>query len=182
VRELRRHRGTHVAAGAGGSSYAGPVELWMGIGDASLGRLDEAAASLREAHDTCERIGAPGFAVHAGAELGRVLARRGAPGDAAEVRSLVDHLAPVATVLGMAPWVDALDQLDRAATAARRAAEPLTARELQVAGLVADGLTNRAIAERLYLSERTAQNHVQHILTKLGLSNRTQIAGWYADR
>jgi DNA-binding NarL/FixJ family response regulator len=45
-----------------------------------------------------------------------------------------------------------------------------------VAELVADGLTNRGIAQRLYLSERTAANHVQHILDKLGLANRSQIA------
>ena len=54
----------------------------------------------------------------------------------------------------------------------------LTRRERDVAELVGQGLTNREIAERLYLSERTAQNHVQHILTKLALSNRSQIAIW----
>lgn len=43
---------------------------------------------------------------------------------------------------------------------------------------MAKGLTNREIAEHLFLSERTAQNHVQHILTKLDLSNRSQIAVW----
>jgi DNA-binding NarL/FixJ family response regulator len=43
---------------------------------------------------------------------------------------------------------------------------------------VAKGLTNREIAEELLLSERTAQNHVQHILGKLALSNRSQIAVW----
>jgi DNA-binding NarL/FixJ family response regulator len=47
-----------------------------------------------------------------------------------------------------------------------------------VAGLVAEGLTNRQIAQQLYISERTAQNHVQHILTKLGFSTRSQIAAW----
>ena len=59
---------------------------------------------------------------------------------------------------------------------------PLTRRELEVAGLVAQGLTNREIASRLYLSERTAENHVQHILTKLDLPNRGQIAVWAAAR
>ena len=54
----------------------------------------------------------------------------------------------------------------------------LTRRERQVADLVADGLTNREIASRLVLSERTAQNHVQHILDKLELPNRSQIAVW----
>ncbi|MDQ3954229.1 MAG: LuxR C-terminal-related transcriptional regulator [Actinomycetota bacterium] len=54
----------------------------------------------------------------------------------------------------------------------------LTLREREVADLVAQGLTNREIAKQLFLSERTAQNHVQHILTKLDLSNRSQIAVW----
>ena len=54
----------------------------------------------------------------------------------------------------------------------------LTSREIEVATLVAEGLTNRQIADRLVISERTAQNHVQHILTKLGFSTRSQIAAW----
>ncbi|MBA3266589.1 MAG: response regulator transcription factor [Nocardioidaceae bacterium] len=58
----------------------------------------------------------------------------------------------------------------------------LTPREREVAELVAQGLTNREIAARLYLSERTAENHVQHILTKLDLRNRSQIATWISSR
>ncbi len=61
-----------------------------------------------------------------------------------------------------------------------RSAATLTPRESEVATLVAKGLTNREIAARLYLSERTAENHVQHILTKLDLANRSQIAVWVA--
>ena len=52
----------------------------------------------------------------------------------------------------------------------------LSAREQTVADLVAEGLSNRQIAHRLTISERTAQSHVQHILTKWGMDNRTQIA------
>ncbi len=59
---------------------------------------------------------------------------------------------------------------------------PLSARELEVAALVADGRTNKEIAIQLFLSERTAQNHVQHILTKLGVANRTQVAASYRGR
>ena len=62
------------------------------------------------------------------------------------------------------------------------ASGPLSRREWDVAVLVGDGLTNREIAERLFLSERTAQNHVQHVLTKLGLANRSQVAAWVAHR
>ena len=54
----------------------------------------------------------------------------------------------------------------------------LSAREREVLGLVAQGLTNREIAERLFISPVTARNHVSRILTKLGLENRTQAAAW----
>jgi DNA-binding CsgD family transcriptional regulator len=57
----------------------------------------------------------------------------------------------------------------------RRADDPLTVREREVAGLVAKALSNRQIAERLVLSERTIESHVRNILTKLGLSNRTEL-------
>lgn len=43
---------------------------------------------------------------------------------------------------------------------------------------LAQGLSNRAIAQRLFISERTADTHVQHILNKLGFNSRTQIAAW----
>jgi DNA-binding NarL/FixJ family response regulator len=55
---------------------------------------------------------------------------------------------------------------------------PLSPREFEVARLVARGLTNKQIGEALFVSERTAENHVQHILVKLGFSNRSQIAVW----
>ncbi|MEN0139748.1 MAG: LuxR C-terminal-related transcriptional regulator, partial [Rhodococcus sp. (in: high G+C Gram-positive bacteria)] len=67
--------------------------------------------------------------------------------------------------------------------AAPRRGDPaaaLTKRERQVAGLVAQGLTNKAIAARLVISQRTAQGHVEHVLAKLGFSSRAQIAAWIA--
>jgi predicted ATPase/DNA-binding CsgD family transcriptional regulator len=54
----------------------------------------------------------------------------------------------------------------------------LTRRETEVAALAARGLTNRDIAARLYLSVRTVEAHVDHILTKLGFRTRTQLAAW----
>jgi DNA-binding NarL/FixJ family response regulator len=60
----------------------------------------------------------------------------------------------------------------------RRASPILSRRETEVAGMVARGLSNRAIGESLHLSERTAENHVKHILDKLGFTSRTQIAAW----
>ena len=60
------------------------------------------------------------------------------------------------------------------------ASTPLTRRERQVADLVAQGLSNKEIAAKLVISQRTAESHVEHILTKLGLTNRAQAAAWMA--
>jgi DNA-binding NarL/FixJ family response regulator len=49
-----------------------------------------------------------------------------------------------------------------------------------VARLVAEGQSNREIAARLVISQRTAEGHVEHILTKLGFTSRAQIAAWIA--
>jgi DNA-binding NarL/FixJ family response regulator len=57
---------------------------------------------------------------------------------------------------------------------------PLTAREREVAILVAQGRPNRGIAEGLVLAEGTAANHVRRILLRLGLASRTQLAVWVA--
>ena len=59
---------------------------------------------------------------------------------------------------------------------------PLSARETQIARMVAEGLANAQIADRLHLSRRTVENHVLHILNKLGADNRTQIAAWLMRR
>ncbi len=61
-------------------------------------------------------------------------------------------------------------------------ATPLSKREQEVAQLLAGGLSNKEIAERLYLSERTVDNHVHHILGKLGFDSRVQIATWVTQR
>jgi DNA-binding NarL/FixJ family response regulator len=62
------------------------------------------------------------------------------------------------------------------AAAATSHTEPLTDREREVLGLVARGLSNKAIADRLAITERTARTHVSNILGKLGLASRTQAA------
>ncbi len=54
--------------------------------------------------------------------------------------------------------------------------DSLTRRETEVARLVATGLTNREIADKLSISSRTVDSHLDHILTKLGLTSRTKLA------
>ncbi|MFC9763587.1 protein kinase [Rhodococcus jostii] len=56
-----------------------------------------------------------------------------------------------------------------------------TKREREVAALIAEGLTNKEIAARLVISPRTAQGHVEHLLTKLGFNSRAQIAAWVVE-
>jgi DNA-binding NarL/FixJ family response regulator len=58
---------------------------------------------------------------------------------------------------------------------------PLAKREVEVAKLVAEGLTNRQIGTRLFISERTVATHVRNILNKLGFDSRAQIASWMAS-
>lgn len=58
----------------------------------------------------------------------------------------------------------------------RDALATLSERELQVVGLVAEGLSNKEISSRLALSDKTVKNHISHILAKMGLTARTQVA------
>lgn len=69
-------------------------------------------------------------------------------------------------------------QLTRTLTAPRRAATVLTPREREILILVAQGKSNRDIAGTLVISERTARTHASNVLTKLGLTSRTQAALW----
>src|SRR3989440_74964 len=77
----------------------------------------------------------------------------------------------------------ALGESDQAEVAASAGAESaaLGKRELEVARLVADGLSSKQIAARLFISDRTAATHVGNILTKLGFNSRAQVATWVAS-
>ncbi len=60
-------------------------------------------------------------------------------------------------------------------------AQPLSRRGAEVAQLIAEGLTNKEIGARLFISERTVESHVRTVLNTLGFSSRAQIAGWFAS-
>jgi DNA-binding NarL/FixJ family response regulator len=81
----------------------------------------------------------------------------------------------------MVPFINRIGQLRARLPVSAAVASPLSPREIEVARLVARGLTNKQIGEALFVSERTAENHIQHILTKLGFSNRSQIAAWASE-
>ena len=161
-----------VCGGAGVIIIEGSARLPLGIGAAALDRLDDAVDHLRAAVDAGLRQNLPPAVATARYHLAKTLLRRG---DTAEAAALAADAVAQAEALGMKPLRTAA-----AALVPGRQKGPLTRREQEIAELVARGLTSRAIASDLYLSERTVETHVQHILTKLGLSNRTQIATWVA--
>jgi DNA-binding NarL/FixJ family response regulator len=157
---------------------------------AELGRLDELAVLLnrldqfRSEHvggdgvvaEQAARAGAPGFVAEAKYHLAVALLARDGPGDRGQAESAARDADHLARGLGMAAYVDHTAAL--VAHLDRRRPVMLSSRETEVARLVAEGLTNRQIARRLVISQRTAENHVQHILTKLGFATRSQIAAW----
>ncbi|HEX5295903.1 MAG TPA: AAA family ATPase [Streptosporangiaceae bacterium] len=161
-----------VCGGAGLTMLDGSVQRYLGLAALTLGRSDDAVRHLRAAVSANEREGLAACAALATFDLARALA----PRDPAEAEALAASAAAVAAQLGMAPLLSSARSLS--ASLDGSAAGPLTRREDEIAALIARGLTNRQIAAALHISERTAENHVQHILTKLGLHTRTQIATW----
>jgi pimeloyl-ACP methyl ester carboxylesterase/DNA-binding CsgD family transcriptional regulator len=75
-------------------------------------------------------------------------------------------------------WPEVLAAVIEFLAAGQAASSPLTRRELQVAVLIAQGLTNHAIASRLSVAPRTAESHVENIRRKLAVRSRAQIAAW----
>ncbi|MEV6340036.1 AAA family ATPase [Nocardia vinacea] len=172
----------------------GPDDYYLGDGGAVLcagsiarpiadlaltaGRVDAAIGHYRRAIAMDSRIGARPFLALSSLGLADALRTRGAPGDLRAARSAITEAAQEFRRLGMTHRLRAADVLLADIDRAGRDANPLTARETEVADLVADGLANREIAARLVLSERTVETHVRSILAKLGFQNRTEIAAW----
>jgi ATP/maltotriose-dependent transcriptional regulator MalT len=139
-----------------------------------------APAQLQAALAAWTRLELPFEAARARYDLGRTLA-------AGEPDAAIDHLR---RALDGFEALGAALEADRAAAALRALGVPartgakgaglLTDRERQVLALLAEGLSNPEIAERLHVSRKTAAHHVSHILTKLGMRNRTEAAAYAA--
>jgi DNA-binding CsgD family transcriptional regulator/tetratricopeptide (TPR) repeat protein len=162
-------------SGGGTVVCQGSVALFLGMAAMSLGRFDHGEGHLRRAIRANTAAGAMPWAARAELALADLLRRQGrARGQALE---LAQRAARTATALGM-KVLRTRAQAVIEDIAGAKGLLLLSRREREVAALVARGLTNREIARTLVLSERTAENHVQHILTKLGFSSRAQIAAW----
>jgi DNA-binding CsgD family transcriptional regulator len=167
------------ASGSGQTTVTGSVQLSLGVLAATLGKQDRSARHLRAAIEANQRAGLPPFDAQARFELARVLSRRG-DRDRSEALVLASDAARLAEELGMAPLRASADALTGTLRHTSRAVDPtqLTRRQSEIADLLGRGLTNRQIADVLFISERTAENHVKHILHKLGFHNRSQVAAW----
>jgi DNA-binding CsgD family transcriptional regulator len=97
--------------------------------------------------------------------------------DAAYQRGLA---MPVDDALGVAATGER-QQPAKPTPARRGTADLLTRREQEIAGLIAEELTTREIAARLFVSERTVEAHVTHMFNKLGVNSRAQLARWLAS-
>lgn len=174
---LLPHADLHVTPGAGVSITFGSAHLPLGMAAAACGRVDAAVDHLRAAVTANDRSGLHPFAVLARYHLAATLHARGEPADLRAAQREARLAARLADQLGMAPLhAQAVDLADKLAD--RRAAEPLTPRQREIAELIARGLGNRQIAAELHISDRTAENHVHNIMAVLGVSSRVQVATW----
>jgi len=164
-----------VSDARGGSR--GPVALYLGNLAALLGKVEDAEALLQRAVARAQEMGSPPYEAIARHALAAAWITRKGHDRAAAARE-IERAATAASRLGMLPLERRTSrlahELDRTASGGR-----LSPREFEVAALVAEGLSNQGIAQRLHLSSRTAENHVQHIMQKLGFDSRAQIAAWF---
>ncbi|HET9680783.1 MAG TPA: LuxR C-terminal-related transcriptional regulator, partial [Candidatus Limnocylindrales bacterium] len=149
---LRLAAGSTVAARAALEQAVAGWEARGRIWEATWARLDVATCLLRSSHPV-------------------------------EARTLLAVVQATAERLGSKPILARVDELERTARARGGEQEPwhpLSIREFEVAGKIAEGLTNVEIGEALFVSPKTVSAHVEHILAKLGVSRRAEIAAWVA--
>jgi DNA-binding CsgD family transcriptional regulator len=174
LRDAREHLGGWGSAAGPALSHAeGLVRLAAGSPSVAREALERAARAWSDA-------GRIWPATWARLDLALALIRLNRPSDAGAV--LADVRA-TATALGSTPLLDRAGDLAAAIRGHGIEPEPwrpLTVREFEVARLVAEGRTNAEIGDELDIAAKTASAHVEHILAKLGVMRRAEIAAWVA--
>ena len=135
------------------------------------GLLSDDADMLGRAAEAYASAGRPVEAAHASAEAGALFLARG---ESTAARMHLDSAVRGYEAVG------AVRDVNR--VAASLCALGLTSSELAVVRLATEGLTNRQIGERLFVSRRTVETHLSHVFTKLDIATRTQLAGVAARR
>lgn len=154
-----------------------------GLAAGALHDSDEAIRHLSHAWSTFDSLGLPFEAARAGIELAEATVRSGRNDPDLGDRLVSWH--QVTSQLGASRYVGRARRLLHAVGGALPS-EPtvgeLTPRQLEVADLVAEGLTNAEIGEQLFISVRTVHSHLDHIYTRLGLNSRAALAAWVTER
>jgi non-specific serine/threonine protein kinase len=157
-----------------GIAYCLSVLAWIALGQE---RYERATWLLGAADPLWERAGSrlSGDAVMEVFQQRAVEQVRAALGDRRFAAAWQEGAAqPAEEIIALA-----ISGADAVAPASAPAAGGLTGREHQIAALVADGLSSRVIAERLDISKRTVDAHLEHIFAKLGISSRVHVATWF---
>jgi DNA-binding CsgD family transcriptional regulator/tetratricopeptide (TPR) repeat protein len=165
------------ASGVPTAYFSGSVQRPYGLALAVCGRTPQAEAALALAVEQNAALGARPHVVLARVDLADLLLRTAGTDQARWVRAraLARDAAAEARRLDMPGSITRADRVLADLSAATRDADPLSRREHEVAELVVQALSNREIAGRLVLSERTIESHVRSILAKLGCANRTEL-------
>jgi LuxR family transcriptional regulator, maltose regulon positive regulatory protein len=150
--------------------------------------VDEARRHFEDAVDRFVQSNAPYEVARARIELARAVASLGRIDEAAlEARRAIEVLTELKAELEISRARLLLDSLPQATTSDGTSSRPrngsgLTGRELEVLRLVADGLTNQAIADKLFVSDHTVHRHLANILNKLSVSSRAAAVAQAARR
>ena len=181
LRLLEPYAGRHIVTGTNVVCH-GSADRLLGMLWATVGDVQSAERHLQAAIVADAGQGGRPWCAEAQLELAALLLR-GHGADRERAKPLLEAALATARELGMASLLQRCVALGaRGATPAPcLAPDGLSPRELEVLRLVAVGHSNRAIAERLYISPNTAANHVRNILAKTGCANRTEAAA-YASR
>lgn len=177
-RQLLPFRSYPGAFGSPTVYFTGSISRYLGELAAVLGRTALADELLREALERNHALGAWPDVALTSLDLAQLLhAEPQASWPEAQRRAT--DASTIAARLGMPGTVAAAAALMTSLAARRDRPDSLTAREREIAVLVAQAMTNRQIAERLVLSERTVESHVRNLLAKTHCANRTEfVARW----
>ncbi len=168
----------HLMATGGGEIAGGSLERSLGQLASVLGRTDEALAHFDAARAAHRAYRSDLWVTHTDVDEAVARLRRGTEDDRRVATALLQSAGEASR---RHSWVGLAARVEELSVAERRVAEApggLTRREVEVARRVAQGRSNREIAEDFVLSERTVETHVQHILNKLGFTSRAEIAAW----